>query len=671
MLLPSQKPLWRNSAFQLMWTSAAASGFGDKAVMLSALALLGAWGKAADTTGANAANQFCFFLPYILFSIPAGLLADKLPRRFIMMACDWGRGLILLRGVLWLSALAVAASPDLPPVGGQPLVGPDHQWKIFAVLLAVGACAAVFSPARYAVIPQIVGQQRVQLGNAIIGSIGVMAALIGAVLCGAYIDPEHPETIRRILLLTIGLYGAAGLAFAFMRLPRLHPHAAAGQPAASGIRYILRHRRTLQLNLLYLLVWGMAMLVFAAVPTVGKMNFNLEGQPLQATSTLLGAAMGAGMLLGAVFMSLLPTRRQGGILMTAFLVPTGLGMVVMALSPWMPLCFAAAFVCGFCGHASLISCVTLIQSTTPDHVLGRVMGLNSMLSTVGLVGVNLIVGLPEIAHQANLLGAHVDVSAVPPADRWMLTATWAAGLALAAMGAHCAIRHGTGGIMPTRIGNAFYRVTNFYALGWNRTVWIGRHLVPGGGPVILSMNHTAGPDPWLVQAGLNRMIRWLMLDKYMFRVLAPLWRAVDPIVIRQGERGSAQVRQMIAAVEQGGMVGIFPEGGLQRSRRVLQKFGGGVAVLAKKTGAPVVPVWIHGTPLSENLAWQMLIPSRCTVVFGKPLRCGPDEAEDVFLRRLRLVMLGLRAQVPADRRCYEEPDPEDVKLPAPAAAPTP
>src|SRR6188474_2999504 len=90
--------LWRNTPFQLMWTSAAASGFGDQIMQSAALVLLGAWGVHADASAAAAANKFFFFLPYVLLSVPAGWLADKLPRRSILMGCDFARGAVLLKG---------------------------------------------------------------------------------------------------------------------------------------------------------------------------------------------------------------------------------------------------------------------------------------------------------------------------------------------------------------------------------------------------------------------------------------------------------------------------------------------------------------------------------------------------------------------------------------------
>lgn len=648
--------LWRNTPFQLMWTSAAASGFGDQVMQSAALVLLGAWSATADTSAAAAANKFFFFLPYVTLSVAAGWLADKLPRKFILMGCDFARAGVLLKGALLITAAATMPIPD------------GAQWKICAALLAVGALAATFYPARYALIPALVGQDRVQMGNAVIGSVTLVASMLGLVVCGEWMKADNAASVREALIFAAVLYTAAGVAFTFMRVPahaRNTEKLPGGKGKASGVGYILTHRRTLNLNLLYLLVWAVAMLSFAAVPAVGKMNFAMHDQALQQNATRLGGAMGLGLFLGAVFMALLPTRRQGGLVMLLALVPTGLAMAGLAASPWMPLCFACALVAGIFGHIAMIGCVTLIQSTTPDYVLGRVMGLNSMLSTVGLVGVNLVVGLPEIFRQLNHLGLNVHAPSGYTADHWVLRATIASGLALALLGAWHGLRHWTRGHFSSRTTNLFWRLVNFLCLAWHRTQWIGRENVPARGPIILSMNHTAALDPFLVQAGLNRMVRWLMMDKYMFGFMKPLWNAINPIVLRKGERGGVQIRTMMNELQHGCIIGIFPEGGLQRKQRIVRPFKIGVAVLAKRTGVPVVPVWIHGTPLSDSVAAHVFKPCLATIVYGKPLLCGTDETEDAFLKRLRQAMLDLRAKVPADRRQYVEPDPDDAHpLPA-------
>ena len=138
-------PLWRNLSFTLMWTSTAASGFGDRMIMLAAFTLLGGTGEDASSTGINAAINFFFFLAYLPFSIPGGYLADRLPRKWLMLACDEARGCLLL-----LAFFLVAAATQLA------VLPPEHHWKVAAVLFAVGTFAAIFNPTRNAVIPQLV-----------------------------------------------------------------------------------------------------------------------------------------------------------------------------------------------------------------------------------------------------------------------------------------------------------------------------------------------------------------------------------------------------------------------------------------------------------------------------------------------------------------------------------
>src|SRR5690625_5006019 len=126
----SSKParLWRNINFTLMWTSTAASGFGDRMIMLAGLALLG--GLVAGThnsTSVQASTQFWFFLPYILFSMPAGWIADRVPRKWLLFACDESRGIILL-----LSFFAVAAAT------GVSALPPQYHWRVYLALFGVG-----------------------------------------------------------------------------------------------------------------------------------------------------------------------------------------------------------------------------------------------------------------------------------------------------------------------------------------------------------------------------------------------------------------------------------------------------------------------------------------------------------------------------------------------------
>ncbi|HEX7008798.1 MAG TPA: hypothetical protein VF184_02380, partial [Phycisphaeraceae bacterium] len=82
------QPLWRNVSFVLMWSSVAASGFSDQVIRLVALPLLGVSDAGVQASAVTAGVTFFFFLPYLAMMAPAGWLADRLPRKWIMLACD-------------------------------------------------------------------------------------------------------------------------------------------------------------------------------------------------------------------------------------------------------------------------------------------------------------------------------------------------------------------------------------------------------------------------------------------------------------------------------------------------------------------------------------------------------------------------------------------------------
>ena len=143
-----QTPLWRNPSFTLMWTSTAASGYGDRMIMLAALAMLGGMAAGADVSAVQASTQFWFFLPYLLFNLVGGWLADHLPRKWMLLSCDEARGLILLASFFVLGGLSGAA--PLPQ---------ESQWKVYTALALIGCFAAIFNPTRNAIVPQIVRPQ--------------------------------------------------------------------------------------------------------------------------------------------------------------------------------------------------------------------------------------------------------------------------------------------------------------------------------------------------------------------------------------------------------------------------------------------------------------------------------------------------------------------------------
>ena len=72
----------------LMWTSVAASGFGDRIVQMVAWELTGISLAGSEPAQITAAITFFFMLPYVLFGTLGGWIADTLPRKWVRVACD-------------------------------------------------------------------------------------------------------------------------------------------------------------------------------------------------------------------------------------------------------------------------------------------------------------------------------------------------------------------------------------------------------------------------------------------------------------------------------------------------------------------------------------------------------------------------------------------------------
>jgi len=611
-----------------MWTSTAASGFGDRMIQLGAWALLGGMITGADSTAIQASTQFFFYAPYILISIPGGWLADKLPRKWLLLGCDETRGLLLISSFFVLGWYASGGGGD--PQAGAAIARDAPGW-VWLALALVGSCAAVFNPTRNAIIPQIIPRPSLQAGNAVILVIAVVASLVGMKAGDWIIKADEAASVRTGLLVGALLYLISGLFFAFLR-----PIAAVGSRPARPKRsffqataYCFSHKRILVLIAVGCLVWSAAVAVSSGVPGVVKWHFGLEGEALKRAFVNLSVVLGAGMLVGAGLVILIRTRRESQSVLNAALLAAGTGVVVFVSSPWMPLAYAAAFFIGVFGNTVIISVLTMLQSISPNYIRGRVMGFNSMANTIFSVCTSLMIWQ------------------MPNADTGIVTLLWALGPALMLTGAVGLFRYLRAGPQASATLNFFWHVNRLFCLVWHRVEFVGKHHVPHTGGVILASNHTTALDPNLIQAACNRPIRWLMLKSHLHKPLMPLWNAIKPVALDKDSSDSNKLRTVAQALRHGEIVAIFPEGGLQRRVRQLQPFEPGAAVMARLGKAVIVPVWVEGTPLADGMVRQLLQPSHSRVTFGEPIPPDPKAEPDAVMDELRQRMLALREQGPS------------------------
>ncbi|MGJ8637570.1 MAG: lysophospholipid acyltransferase family protein [Phycisphaerales bacterium] len=125
------------------------------------------------------------------------------------------------------------------------------------------------------------------------------------------------------------------------------------------------------------------------------------------------------------------------------------------------------------------------------------------------------------------------------------------------------------------------------------------------GPMIVVCNHTCGIDPFLVSSVVPRRVCWLMAEDMRVRWLAWFWNWAGVIFVARNRHGKSGIRKARLHLKDGGMIGIFPEGKIERPAGKLLPFAPGVGVLVKRTGARVLPVIIDGTP-DVPTAWDSI-----------------------------------------------------------------
>ena len=147
------------------------------------------------------------------------------------------------------------------------------------------------------------------------------------------------------------------------------------------------------------------------------------------------------------------------------------------------------------------------------------------------------------------------------------------------------------------------------------------------GPFILAANHASHFDPPFIAWAVRRKIDWMTAAEFFEMPLAGAWlRAVDcfPVDRERADRGA--VREALARLGRGRVLGMFPEGGIRDGANSVLGGAGmrpGIGALAQISGAPVLPCVIVGTDrLYDPRQW--LRPWRRAGVwigFGEPLRC--------------------------------------------------
>lgn len=176
--------------------------------------------------------------------------------------------------------------------------------------------------------------------------------------------------------------------------------------------------------------------------------------------------------------------------------------------------------------------------------------------------------------------------------------------------------------------------------------------IPAAGPAILMINHVAFLDPVMLIAGVRRRIVPMSKIENLrlpgVNLLIRLWGAIN---VRRGEVDRVALRQAIEALRAGHLLLMAPEGTRSKTGD-LQEPHEGVAYVATRTGAMVIPVGIVGTPnIARNC--KRLRRTDVRVTFGRPFyfeTAGARVGREALAQMTREAMYQLAAVLPPQQR---------------------
>lgn len=210
----------------------------------------------------------------------------------------------------------------------------------------------------------------------------------------------------------------------------------------------------------------------------------------------------------------------------------------------------------------------------------------------------------------------------------------------------------------------------FALLGGRRVLHAER--MPAKGGIIVAPVHLSNLDPPIVACATNRRLRFMAKEElFKVPVFGPLIRTVQAFPIRRGEGDTEAIRQAMKFIADGDALLVFPEG-TRGDGKTIGAINRGATMLAKRTGAPVVPVGICGTHISLPKGASKPKRTRITVAIGEPFTFAeiaektPEgtDAREAFASELqkRLIELteeaGLKLRTaPSNARSKSDPAP--------------
>lgn len=158
---------------------------------------------------------------------------------------------------------------------------------------------------------------------------------------------------------------------------------------------------------------------------------------------------------------------------------------------------------------------------------------------------------------------------------------------------------------------------------WRAEVQGALSIPPSQGAVIIC-NHRAPIDPFFLYLATHRMIHWMVAKEYVeHRAMSWFFRRVGTISVNRGGIDTAATKMAIRCTQQGGLVGLFPEGRINTTDKLLLPGRPGAAMIALRTRVPVIPCYVSGSPNPGTSLGPLITAAKVQLVIGEPIDLSP------------------------------------------------
>ncbi|HIJ64665.1 MAG TPA: MFS transporter [Candidatus Hydrogenedentes bacterium] len=575
-----------------------------------------------------------FTVPFILFPVYAGALADRFSKQRIAVWTKCWEFLVM--------SLVVVAF-----LFGNP-------YFLWGVLFLMTMQSTFFSPAKYGILPEILPDSRLSWGNGLLGMGTFVAIILGSGFAGPLMDIVG----ERLYLVGIVLVALAGIglvsAVRITRPPAAEPRKRVPVAPWGGMGQYFRFFRADRWLMLTML--GIAFFWFAgsvvqqnvvelaqagekaARAGAGAVAETVEsaergGQALERPSvaaaparmseggwtrmvalfrnarftkkTLLQTAVALGIALGSLAAGYLSAGR-----IEVGLIPLGaLGLTISNALMAVPgfgysMHLLLLFLVGASAGFFVIPLLAVLQQRSPNHVKGGLIATSNFVSSVGM---GFGVGLFFLLFTA--LGLSPQAIFLVAAIMTFVAAAYIC----------CLLPMFLFRFMMWCLGHSIYRLKVF-----------GAENIPEKGGALLIANHTSFIDAFVITASTDRLVRFVMFqgmyDLPWIKPFAKLFGAIPVAATNSPRELLESLKTATKAVESGEIVCIFAEGQITRTGQILP-FRKGFERIMKGLDAPIIPVHLDrlwGSIFSfagGKFFWKAprRIPYPVTVSYGRPM----------------------------------------------------